>query len=129
MDVQVLNANNMAMMQKSMDFLWQKQTCILDNLSNVETPNYKRKYVTFEESLDEALKSAEGRRSTSADVRSAIADSEIEIHVAEQSGRMDENGVDLTEQSLELARNAYQLQFVMDSISTDYSILRSAIRG
>ena len=42
---------------------------------------------------------------------------------------MDDNGVNITEQAVELARNGYQLQYVMDSISSDFSILRTAIRG
>ncbi|MBP1758274.1 MAG: hypothetical protein H6Q61_523, partial [Firmicutes bacterium] len=35
----------------------------------------------------------------------------------------------LSNESLELSRNAYQLQFVMKSISDDFSTLRTAIRG
>ena len=42
-----LTSNSLLMMERSMDFLWTKQTAILDNLANVETPNYKTKYVTF----------------------------------------------------------------------------------
>ena len=42
----MLTSNSLLMMERSMDFLWTKQTAILDNLSNVETPNYKTKYVT-----------------------------------------------------------------------------------
>lgn len=40
---------------------------------------------------------------------------------------MDDNGVDITAQSVELARNGYQMQYVMDAISSDFSILRAAI--
>ena len=38
-------------------------------------------------------------------------------------------GVNLTEQNVELVRNAYQLQYVMTSISGTLNGLRSAIRG
>ena len=47
----------------------------------------------------------------------------------DESARMDGNGVNATEQMVELARNAYQLQFVMSAISSDLATLRSAIRG
>jgi flagellar basal-body rod protein FlgB len=42
---------------------------------------------------------------------------------------MDDNGVNITEQSTELIRNAYQLQYVMKSINTKLSILSTAIKG
>ena len=42
---------------------------------------------------------------------------------------MDENGVNVTEQSTELVRNAYQLQYVFSALSTDLAVLRTAARG
>jgi flagellar basal-body rod protein FlgB len=42
---------------------------------------------------------------------------------------MDDNGVNITEESVELARNAYQIQYVMQSINNRLSILRTAISG
>ena len=42
---------------------------------------------------------------------------------------MDDNGVNVTEQSVEMIRNAYQLQYVMNAINTDLSTLRTAVRG
>ena len=51
------------------------------------------------------------------------------LHEAQESVRMDDNGVDIMEQSVELARNGYQLQYVMSAISGELSLLRTAIRG
>ena len=118
------------MLQRSKNFLWTKQSCILDNIANAETPNYKTKYATFEESLDNAIRQAAGeKQDKNAAFREAIEDSRLEVHQAQESTRMDDNGVSITEQAVELARNGYQLQYVMDSISSDFSILRTAIRG
>lgn len=126
----LLESNSALMMQRSMRFLWTKQACILDNVANVETPNYKTKYATFEESLDGALqRAAGGGQANAAAFRQAIEDSSLEVHQAQESTRMDDNGVNITEQAVEMARNGYQLQYVMDSISSDFSILRTAIRG
>ena len=41
-----------------MGFLWTKQAAILDNIANAETPNYKEKVVTFEESLRSKIETA-----------------------------------------------------------------------
>ena len=46
-----LTSNSQLLMEKSMGYLWTKQAAILDNIVNAETPNYKAKVVTFEESI------------------------------------------------------------------------------
>lgn len=125
----ILSSNSFLMMQRSIEFLWSKQSCILDNIANAETPGYKTKYATFEEALREAvLSSAEEGVSTAA-IREAIQDTPVVIHEAQESTRLDDNGVNITEQSVELARNGYQLQYVMDALSNDISTIRAAIRG
>lgn len=128
-----LNSNAMLMMQRSMDFLWSKQSCILDNLANAETPGYKTKYVTFEESLRQAIYSAAEEenqsRISTPQIREAIEETPVSFHEAQESTRVDDNGVDITEQSVELSRNGYQLQYVLDAINSDFSLLRTVTRG
>lgn len=119
----------MLMMQKSLDFLWSKQSCILDNIANVETPGYKTKYATFEESLANAIRSSVKGNASYSSVEKAIEDTSVQIHEAAESTRMDENGVNITEQMTELTRNGYQQQYVMNAISSDFSVLMTAIRG
>lgn len=41
--------------------------------------------------------------------------------------RRDENGINITEQMTELVRNAYQMQYVYQSLNSDLSALRTAI--
>ncbi len=123
-------SNSTLMMKKSLDYLWQKQSAILDNIANVETPGYKAKYVTFEDSLNDALRTSVTGENVQRDSRRAIGEASIEVHTAEtESTRLDDNGVNITEQSVELSRNGYQMQYVMNAISTDYQILRTAISG
>ncbi len=122
-------SNSALMLQRSMDYLWTKQSCILDNIANAETPGYKTKYATFEESLQKAIQSATHAGGTNQDVRSAIEGTAVSVQQAQESTRLDENGVNVTEQMVELARNGYQMQYVMDAISSDFSLLRTAIKG
>ena len=120
----------MRMLQRSMDYLWSKQTCILDNIANAETPGYKTKYVTFEESLQKAIQSASrDKTSMSSSVREAIETTPVEIRQAEESTRLDGNGVNVTEQMVELVREGYQMQYVMNAMSSDFSLIRTAING
>lgn len=124
-----LTSNTALMLQRSMDFLWTKQSCLLDNISNAETPGYQTKYATFEESLRQAIQSASGQSASAEKIRSAIEDTPVQVHQAQESTRLDGNGVNITEQMVELARNGYQMQYVMDAISSDFSLLRTAIKG
>lgn len=127
--MQLFTSNSMLSMEKSMSFLWAKQTATLDNISNAETPGYKTKFVTFEESLNERLHAAQRKAQPGAAIRGAVADAEWTVHETEESTRMDGNGVNVAEQSLEMVRTAYQLQYTMQAISSDLATLRTAITG
>ena len=141
-----LTSNSQLLLEKSMGFLWTKQAAILDNIANAETPNYKAKVVTFEESLrtrlEQRLASARaaslpggsgtaqtaGRVSTSS-IRQIIQEAEPYVFEADESTRMDDNGVNTTDQMVELIRNAYQQQYVYQAINKHYAILQTAVRG
>lgn len=122
-------SNTSLLMQRSIDFLWSKQTCISDNIANAETPGYQPKYVTFEEALRDALQAEYTSSKPVHGMRDAIEDTQVMAHQAQEQTRMDENGVNILDQTVELARNAYQLQYAMDALSSDFSTLRTAIRG
>ena len=141
-----LTSNSQLLLEKSMEFLWTKQAAILDNIANAETPNYKAKVVTFEESLrtrlEQRLASASaaalrsgaeagktaGRVSTSS-IRQIIEDAEPYVFEAQEQTRMDDNGVNTTDQMVELIRNAYQQKYVYQAINKHYAILQAAVRG
>lgn len=128
------SSNSMIMLERAANFNWVKQRAILDNISNAETPNYKVKYVTFEEALRAQSRQA-ARDGTAAGapgvtMRDTLSSAVPVVHTAwDESARMDENGVNVSEQSIELVRNAYQVQHVYRAISSDMSRLLMAIRG
>ena len=141
-----LTSNSQLLLERSMGYLWTKQAAILDNIANAETPNYKAKVVTFEESLRSQLEqqlaagraaalggAAEAaqatRRTSLLSIRQTIEDAEPVIFEAQEQTRMDDNGVNITSEMTELIRNAYQQQYVYQAITKHYSILRSAIGG
>lgn len=125
-----LSSNSMVMMEKSMGFLWTKQAAIMDNIANAETPNYKAKVVTFEQDLTEKLQHAAalGKKSKQ-NVRQVLEDSDFAVYDIDEAKRMDDNGVDATEQMVEMVRTAYQQQYLYNAINKSYSILRMAVRG
>jgi flagellar basal-body rod protein FlgB len=116
-------------MEKSMGFLWTKQAATLDNISNAETPNYKPKEVSFESSLTEKLEKAGASSKPRTQVGQVLETADFAVTEENVTTRMDDNGVNITEESVELIRNAYQLQYVMSSINSQFSILNTAISG
>lgn len=125
----LLSCNSSLMLEKSLGFLWTKQAAILDNIANAETPNYREKIVTFEESLRGKLQQAARTQTPVKDVRRVLESSPFAVTEQAVVTRMDENGVNVTVQSAEAIRNAYQLRYVMSSINSDLTLLRTAVRG
>ena len=128
----LLACNSQLLLETSLGFLWTKQAAIVDNIANAETPNYRAKVVTFEETIRSQLEETltrdlkPGRRT-----RAALEEAEtaVDVFEAPEVTRTDDNGVSVTDQMVELARNAYQTQYVMQCISGNLSLLRTAVRG
>ena len=125
-----LSSNSQLLLEKSMGFLWTKQAAILDNIANAETPNYKAKVVTFEDTIRRKLEQAASRpEGAGKAVRDVLEDSELNLFEAQEQTRMDDNGVNVTAEMTEMIRNAYQQQYVYSAINKQFSLLRMAIKG
>ena len=124
-----ITSNSMRMLEKSVDYLWAKQAAHLDNISNAETPNYRVKTVSFEKKFESRLRAAERHGHSRAQMRRAIEQASWEVEDDEEVTRMDQNGVNVLEQSLEAVRTAYQMQYTLQAINNDFTTLGTAIRG
>lgn len=120
--------NSISMSSKSLEFLWAKQLTIANNLSNVDTPGYKSKYVTFEEAYQNRLKLARATGNASR-TRGIIDNSSYTVNETESSARLDENNVNADAEEVEMARAQLQYQYVLNAINSDFSRLRGVIRG
>ncbi len=119
--------NGILVSEKSLDFLWKKQSVTAGNLTNVDTPGYKAKYVTFEDMYRAKLKGASGDKER---IRQA-ADSAVWL-VEEsdtETARMDGNNVVADAEMTELTRAALQYQYAIQSVNGEISRLSSAIKG
>ena len=124
-----LSSNSSLMLEKSLGYLWAKQSAIADNVSNAETPGYREKIVTFEESLKSKLLQASRGAAPVKSMREVLEGSSFRVTEQAVQTRMDDNGVNVTEQMTEMIRNAYQQQYVYQAITKQYSLLRMAIQG
>jgi flagellar basal-body rod protein FlgB len=128
-----LGINSINLSKKTLDNLWESQRLSIENIANQETPQYKAKYVTFEDELRASLSRYRdsGDSSLVTDtVADAINDSGIYVHESTaESVREDGNNVDLESEYLELARNQIQYQYAVRQISQEYARLQKAIEG
>ncbi len=125
-----LSSNSQLLMEKSMGYLWAKQAAILDNIANAETPKYKAKVVTFEESIRTQLEEAASRpEGAGKAVRDILEDSGFTVFEAQEQTRMDDNGINVTSEMTEMIRNAYQQQYLYQAINKHYGLLRMAVKG
>jgi len=117
----------MFLLQKSLDYVWQKQRLTTENIANAETPGYKAKYVTFEEELKERLAGTEGSQSR---VREAVERAKIRVGVSkEETMRLDGNNVNVDVENIELARTQIQYEYLLKQINDQFSRLKTVLEG
>lgn len=122
--------NTMSMTQKSMDYLWQKQTVTLNNIANNDTPGFKAQYVTFEDRLKRNLQTVgKNGGNTRTGMESGIQRSEYTVRDTQDAARMDGNNVQVEAENTELVRSIIQYQYQIQSLNSDISRLRIAIKG
>lgn len=122
-----LDSVSTSLIGKDLDGLWERQRAISDNIANYETPGYKTKTVSFEDQL-RAQVSGGGR--TAGDVMRGVEDVEpVTEEKGDETFRADGNGVDLEEQSLELARTQLNYYYSLQEISDAFARLKTAIKG
>lgn len=121
--------NSISMMGKSLDYLWQKQGVFSNNFANIDTPGYKSKYLSFEETFRSKL-SAASKTGNAAQIRRAIASAVPTLNESsEESARLDGNNVNADVQMVEMTRTALQYQYGINSVNSDITRLRTAIKG
>ena len=121
--------NTIPMGAKSLEFLWAKQKVIAENMTNIDTPNYKAKYVTFEDEFRKRLQLARAAGNDQR-TRDIIENSNYTVHVKEDSSdRLDRNNVDGDTEEVEATRAYLQYQYVLQAVNNDITRLRTVIKG
>lgn len=125
-----LYGNEIAMAEKVLDFLWGRQSVTLNNIANVDTPGFKTQYVTFEEELAQRIKNAGSRPKPVNNIDHAIDRVHAGLNTTRaESSRLDGNNVDMDQEQVELVRTAYEYQYMVSSINSDITRLRSAAKA
>ena len=118
----------MFLTEKSLDYLWVKQTVSANNIVNAETPGFKGSYVTFEEELQQRIGNMRSRKAR--DIREQIQATHYQVHRTDnEMNKMDESNVDIVAENAELAKSGIQYEYAARAISDDLTRLRTAIKG
>ena len=128
-----LDTNSLKLTKRSLDNLWMSQRYSMENIANIDMPNYKAKWVSFENQLGARLKAgknATSRAKVVADVDDAIKNTKsLVLRDYSETAREDNNNVDLDSEFVEIARTQLQYQYSIRQISQEFQRLRTAIIG
>ncbi len=105
--------NIYGLMKMGLDATELRSRTIANNIANINTPNYKRRYVTFEESL-----------------KNEINNAKIEVKVDKDSiVREDGNNVDLENEKVNQAAASLQYNALVSLTNTKLAMTKSVISG
>lgn len=116
-------------LDKAADASWTRSECINNNIANVDTPGYKRQDIDFASTLKEEL----GRyKYVSLDekvenVNLNHLNPSVYTDSANFSYREDRNNVDIDTEEVERASETIKYQVLTDSISQEFSRLKTAM--
>ena len=117
-------------LDKAADASWLRNDAIANNLANVSTPGYKREDITFEKELAKALKHSD-YHTMDAKVKHLTTD-QLQARTYKDynslSYRLDGNNVDPETESVMLAKNQIKYEGLLNSINTEFSNLRAAMK-
>jgi flagellar basal-body rod protein FlgB len=110
-------------LSKTLDAASARQRTIANNIANVETPGYKRRYVQFEEELKAALQGGGRDR-----VRRAVSNlTSTELTDAISPSRSDGNNVNIDAEMADLAKVGLKHRAAATLLEGKISMLRAAI--
>ena len=124
----MLFGNTISMAHKSLDFLWKQQEVIAANIANVDTPGYKSKSVSFEETYKNKLVAASKTKNTSK-IRQAIDEADCLEYSWDHSARLDKNNVNADVENTKMARTTLHYQYLLQSVTNDIKRYQSVIKG
>lgn len=120
-------------LEKAADASWARNNALASNIANVDTPNYKRVDVSFEEELARALhynKFEPVDKKVSDFNKKHSGDFKFKTYVddAELSYRLDGNNVDMDTENVYLAENQLKYQGLLAGINQEFTNLQAVMK-
>ncbi len=127
-------------LENTLDTAILRQKVIADNIANVNTPRFKKSYVSFEDELSQALqrKNYSSFRAITTDERHIQFNPPQQdpttvrprIHIEEDTFfRNDLNNVDINGEMTNLAKNSMMYEAVVNRVTWSLRLLQTVIKG
>lgn len=120
--------NYINVLEKAADASWTRNSLISNNIANVDTPGYKRKEIHFEDYLLNAVSDGDSLDDDIANVDLDTLTATTYTDYGTVSYRLDGNNVDIDTENAELAKNQIKYYTMLDSITQEFSRLKSVIK-
>ena len=119
-------------LDKAADASWLRESVLANNIANATTPDFKRYDVNFQSLLEREMMDSKFNRNLdekvhNVNLRRLTATSQIDLAAESFSYRLDDNNVDIHTENVELASEQIRYQALTDSISQEFSRMRTAI--
>lgn len=121
--------NYINVLDKAADASNTRNEIILNNLANVDTPGYKRKDVSFQTYLEQALFKDDSLDNRVAEVNTHLSDFGGLIYTDSStlSYRLDGNNVDVDTESAMLAENQIRYNALMGQIQQEFARYKTVL--
>lgn len=120
--------------EKSLDASWLRNEVISQNISNIDTPGYRRKSVSFEKQLKDALEISRKSSQSSPDMKNAVTRKnldKVEAKVIQDNTnldyRLDGNNVDIDVEMAAMAKNTIKYNVLTQSLNSSFRRIKSVI--
>lgn len=123
--------NYINVLDKAADAANTRNEIIANNIANVDTPNYKRKDVSFENYLEQALIGGEILDERVADINSHLSDFGGITYTDNStlSYRLDGNNVDIDTENAYLAENQIRYNALVEQIGQEFARYKTVLTG
>jgi len=128
-----MNSRAVTLLERSLDATSMRQRVLANNISNIDTPNFKRSDVSFETALRDALNGNGIKGRTTDDRHIPIGTPDLNnvrpSVYSEQSSslRQDGNNVDIDAEMANMAQNQIQYNALIQQINRKFASLKYAI--
>lgn len=122
--------SNIDFYKKALNGTWERNKAITQNISNENTPNYKRKIITFEDQLKQSIQKGKIKLNKTHEKHIGVAKDNFSPKILVDksvSYRMDGNNVNIDTESADLATNKIMYDALINQIVGEFDKIKNVI--
>ena len=120
--------NYINVLQRASEASAKRHEVISNNIANVDTPNYKRQDVSFQNVLNGAIHNSSTLDEAVRNIDLNTLNANVYTDGSSLSYRLDGNNVDIETENAYLAENQLRYYTLLDSISQEFTRLQTVLK-